>query len=121
MKLDPPAVSDQRAVRHEAMRKRPDTTMNAAFKRVKPGTLTGKILTLAGGTGNIGPGQETRARQSPSTGPGSSHQSSEHPLERQRITLRTGITLRPAGGSFGLLRVWPAAGRSSLPRPGAGS
>lgn len=45
-KHDAPATPHQRAVRHEATRKRPVIAMNAAFKRIKPGALSRQILAL---------------------------------------------------------------------------
>ncbi|GAB3248377.1 integrase catalytic domain-containing protein [Arthrobacter pigmenti] len=45
-KHDAPATPHQRAVRHEKMRKRPIISMNAAFKRIKPGALSRQILAL---------------------------------------------------------------------------
>ncbi|SDP85121.1 hypothetical protein SAMN04487914_16310 [Arthrobacter sp. ok909] len=47
-KHDAPATPHQRAVRHQAMRKRPVIAMNAAFKRIKPGALSRQILALTG-------------------------------------------------------------------------
>ena len=38
----------QRAITHDAMRKRPIITMNAAFKRIKPAALSRQILALTG-------------------------------------------------------------------------
>ncbi|MGW6175423.1 DDE-type integrase/transposase/recombinase [Arthrobacter sp. NPDC055138] len=46
-KHDAPATPHQRAARHETMRKRPVIHMNAAFKRIKPGSLSRRILALA--------------------------------------------------------------------------
>lgn len=47
-KHDRPATPHQRAIRHEKMRKRPIISMNAAFKRIKPGALSRQILDLTG-------------------------------------------------------------------------
>ncbi|MDN5833919.1 MAG: hypothetical protein L0H46_08495, partial [Brevibacterium sp.] len=47
-KHDAAATPHQRAIRHEKMRKRPIIGMNAAFKRIKPGALSRKILDLTG-------------------------------------------------------------------------
>ena len=43
---DTPATPHQRAIRHERMRKHPVIQMNAAFKKIKPGTLSRHILAL---------------------------------------------------------------------------
>jgi hypothetical protein len=45
-KHDSPATPHQRAVRHEAMRKRPVIAMNATFKRIRPAALSRHILAL---------------------------------------------------------------------------
>ncbi|WP_457967407.1 transposase family protein [Arthrobacter sp. D1-29] len=45
-KHDAPATPHQRAIRHEKMRKRPIIRMNAAFKQIKPGSLSRQILAL---------------------------------------------------------------------------
>lgn len=42
------ATPHQRVVKHERMRKRPITQMNAAFKRIKPAALSRQLLALAG-------------------------------------------------------------------------
>lgn len=47
-KHDGPATPHQRAIRHEKMRKRPIISMNAVFKRIKPGALSRQILDLTG-------------------------------------------------------------------------
>jgi hypothetical protein len=45
-KHDAPATPHQRAIRHEKMRKRAIIQMNAAFKQIKPGALSRRILAL---------------------------------------------------------------------------
>jgi hypothetical protein len=47
-KHDAPATPHQRAIRHEAIRKRPAIQMNAVFKKIKPGALSRHILALTG-------------------------------------------------------------------------
>src|SRR5690625_460141 len=47
-KHDAPAAPHQRAIRHPNMRKRPIISMNAEFKRIKPGALSRQILALTG-------------------------------------------------------------------------
>jgi transposase InsO family protein len=45
---DTAATPHQRAVTHDAVRKRPKITMNATFKRLKPAALSRQILALTG-------------------------------------------------------------------------
>jgi predicted component of type VI protein secretion system len=45
---DTATTPHQRAVAHEAIRKRPKITMNATFKRLKPAALSRQILALTG-------------------------------------------------------------------------
>jgi len=45
---DTATTPHQRAIAHEAMRKRPIITMNAVFKRLKPAALSRQILALTG-------------------------------------------------------------------------
>lgn len=47
-KHDAPATPHQRAIAHPNMRKRPIISMNAEFKRIKPGALSRQILALTG-------------------------------------------------------------------------
>ncbi|MCZ3390007.1 MAG: transposase family protein [Actinomycetia bacterium] len=47
-KHDTATTPHQRAVTHPAMRRRPIITMNAAFKKIKPGALSRHILALTG-------------------------------------------------------------------------
>lgn len=62
-KHNAPATPHQRAIRHEAIRKRPAIQMNAAFKRDQ----TRRPLMPNTGpdwrVGNTGPGQENRPRE----------------------------------------------------------
>lgn len=45
---DAATTPHQRAIVHEAMRKRPIITMNATFKRIKPAALSRQVLALTG-------------------------------------------------------------------------
>lgn len=47
-RYDTATTPHQRAIDHEAVRKRPKITMNATFKRLKPAALSRKILALTG-------------------------------------------------------------------------
>ena len=75
---DKATTPHQRAIAHENMRKRPISTMNAAFKQIKPATLSRQILALTGQLETL-----AQAKKAPRAKPPVNHAWNDHDWRRK--------------------------------------